>query len=55
MGVKQKCHKVRYHDRIGALIALASTQYAPRSKREEVRVYRCPKCKGWHLTSKPRR
>ena len=23
------------------------------SKREESRVYRCPMCFGWHLTSQP--
>lgn len=23
--------------------------------RREIRVYHCPLCKGWHLTSKPER
>lgn len=46
------CAKTRYRDRIGALIALASTQRAQSSKRAESSVYRCPNCKGWHLTSR---
>lgn len=52
-----KCAKVRYRDEIGAKIALASTRAASDrkaeagEKRRENRVYRCPKCKGYHLTS----
>lgn len=47
-----KCRKIRYRDRLGALMALASTQRARSSGREERRAYRCPDCKGWHLTSR---
>ena len=46
-----RCCKILYSDRVDALIALLSTQRARGSKREECRVYACPKCCGWHLTS----
>jgi hypothetical protein len=48
------CHsrKVRYRDKLGALIALSSTQSNGKARRDEVRVYRCPDCRGWHLTSR---
>lgn len=45
------CSKVRYRDRIAALLALASTGRSDKAKRQERRAYRCPDCKGWHLTS----
>jgi hypothetical protein len=54
-----KCTKSRYLDRIAALMARASAQrkqehpnYAVARKRQEIRVYCCPECKGWHLTSR---
>lgn len=40
--------KIRYRDRLGAQIALAGTR---RKDRSEARAYRCPDCRGWHLTS----
>lgn len=51
----RECTKHRYRDKLGAEIALSSTN-AKRSKgnRNECRIYRCPRCKGWHLTSSPR-
>ena len=53
MTAKQRCRKLRHRDRIGALFALARTQRQDRSYRlkSERRAYRCPDCKGWHLTS----
>jgi hypothetical protein len=58
VSIPAKCTKRRYPDRIAALMALASAQrrqehpsYAVAGKRRETRVYRCPNCKGWHLTS----
>lgn len=51
------CTKRRYRDRIAALLALASTQSttgATRRAKDERRIYRCPDCKGWHLTSRGR-
>jgi Transcription factor zinc-finger len=51
MTLSGNCGKVRYRDRLGALIALSSTQRSVKARRDGVRVYRCPKCHGWHLTS----
>lgn len=51
------CRKVRYRDRIAALLAMSNTQRVDGSHRPkiETRAYRCPHCFGWHLTSqKPR-
>jgi hypothetical protein len=47
--------KVRYRDRLSAQIALADTSRRHASKREEARVYSCSMCRGWHLTSAPKR
>lgn len=53
---KKRCEasgKSRYLNRTEAMIALASTDYAAakgNNKRDEVRVYRCPDCRSWHLT-----
>jgi hypothetical protein len=44
--------KLRYGDRVGALLALAQSASSSKAKRNEVRAYRCPRCDGWHLTSK---
>lgn len=47
--------KLRYRDRVGALLALAKAQHADKAHRPktEARAYRCPSCYGWHLTSRP--
>ena len=53
----RKCTKRRYRDRIAALLALESTgrkRHTGRPK-DERRVYHCPDCRGWHLTSEKRR
>ena len=50
-----RCPKIRYPDHIAAKIAIASTQRSPGSQREEQRAYRCGRCHGWHLTSRPKR
>lgn len=49
------CAKRRYRSEIDAMIALSSAgnSHDGRGKTER-RAYRCPKCKGWHLTSKAR-
>lgn len=45
------CRKVRYRNELDARVALALMP--DKVKRREVRAYRCPDCKRWHLTSKP--
>lgn len=49
----QRCPsgKVRFRDHLSAV--QAATNIAVVSTRETVpvRAYRCPHCKGWHLTS----
>lgn len=44
--------KVRFRDRIGALMALNGRGRGDhRRDKTEARAYRCPDCHGWHLTS----
>lgn len=49
-----RCMKLRYRDRIAALLALAKVQHQDKAARAklEQRAYRCPSCGGWHLTSR---
>lgn len=47
------CRKVRYRDRVGALTALAKLERQDKPDHTEQRPYRCPTCRGWHLTSLP--
>lgn len=50
--------KIRYHDERTARAELVSTviaRNAGKVKRHETRVYECPLCEGWHLTSRPER
>lgn len=48
--------KRRYRDDLAARIALAGIRHRNHAPhRQEQRAYRCPKCRGWHLTSQPRR
>jgi hypothetical protein len=50
------CSKIRYRDRVAALLALASTaRNEQRREKNEKRAYRCDRCRGWHLTSQERR
>lgn len=55
----RKCRtgKIRYSDRISALLALstARTQDDPSRPKIEARAYKCPSCYGWHLTSRAAR
>jgi hypothetical protein len=44
--------KIRYRNELDAKIALWSTS---RRDRDECRYYRCPRCGGFHLTSKGKR
>jgi hypothetical protein len=47
------CRKRRYRDEVAAKLVLATIQRKGNSARDktEARAYRCPSCKGWHLTS----
>ena len=51
---KCRTRKIRYSDRIAALLALstAQTQDDPTRPKVEARAYKCPSCHGWHLTSR---
>jgi hypothetical protein len=51
------CRKLRYRDQVAALIALSRAEVKAKrnshiaKQRRENRVYECPRCRGWHLTS----
>ncbi len=45
------CGKVRYPDKIAARLALAMLHRQDKEGHHETRAYRCPLCRGWHLTS----
>lgn len=48
-----RSRKKRYHDEIAAKIALAKARrMSGSSTRDERKIYRCPWCRGWHLTKK---
>jgi hypothetical protein len=52
VGAKTACErKVRHSTEAKALIAAA--RCAGRRSAKGLRVYRCPDCKGWHITHKP--
>ncbi|MFC8273788.1 hypothetical protein ACFUJR_14945 [Streptomyces sp. NPDC057271] len=44
--------KARYRDELAAKLALARIDVG-HGNRHECRAYRCPACRGWHLTSRP--
>ncbi len=50
--------KVAYPDQISAMVGLSNIQYHIRMhphhafRKYPVRVYHCPECHHWHLTSK---
>ena len=44
--------KVVYRDRAAALSALAKIERQDKEGHAEHRVYRCPHCRKWHLTSR---
>lgn len=54
---KGGCRKIRYRDRLEALIALSGVggNRHTRRTKDEIRAYECPRCKGWHLTSQTSR
>lgn len=44
--------KFRHRDEIAAKVALSRVERGAGTRREQ-RAYRCPCCRGWHLTSRP--
>ena len=46
------CNKIKYKDKISAMLALASCKHSRKGKRQEHRIYYCSVCKCYHLTSK---
>jgi hypothetical protein len=46
--------KRRYRDKVAALLAMAEAQRKDGARRAKMerRAYRCPKCRGWHLTAR---
>jgi hypothetical protein len=50
--------KVRYADERAArveLVGLVISRNRGDARRHERRVYQCPRCFGWHTTSKPKK
>ena len=46
--------KVRYSDRIAAMLAIVDQQDKDERKGERpIRCYHCTTCRGWHITSMP--
>ena len=50
----EKCNKRKYKDKLEAMFALSQTKRVGNfnPKRNECRIYYCPLCKSYHLTSK---
>lgn len=56
MTAKRCPDKVRYRDRIAALMALGKVRRKDATRETvERRAYHCPHCRGWHLTSQQKR
>ena len=47
-----KCSKIKYKDKISAMMALASCKHSTKGCREETRIYYCNYYNAYHLTSK---
>lgn len=50
MSITKKCNKVKYKDKLSAMIALASCLSLHNKKRMETRYYWCKECNAYHLT-----
>ena len=50
--MNKKCSKIKYKDKIAAMLALDSCKNSKAGKRQERRIYYCNICKCYHLTSK---
>jgi hypothetical protein len=49
---RKSCGKTRYRDEIAAKLTLAQIRRKDRPTARERRIYRCPDCRGFHITSK---
>jgi hypothetical protein len=49
------CGKRRFRDRVSAVLDMQRIQRKHDADRDKVpcRVYECPRCKGFHMTSQP--
>lgn len=47
------CKKRRYTQDIDAMLALTDLMHHSQCAKVPCRIYRCPHCLGWHLTSRP--
>lgn len=57
MSPRLRCAKRRYPNRRAAEAALAGIALKAamgKDTRRETRIYECPRCEGWHTTSRPR-
>jgi hypothetical protein len=54
---RQECGKRGYRDKVEAVTALhlAQNQHGGNGLTTEERVYECPLCRWWHLTSQKQR
>lgn len=50
--IKIKCNKIKYKNKIRAMLALEQCKNSKKGKRQEHRIYYCSVCKCYHLTSK---
>lgn len=56
--VARGCHKMGYPTEYAARVELVGTVVSRnkgKNQRHECRVYECPTCGNWHLTSQPYR
>lgn len=51
MLIKKICKKIKYRDKIAAMLALAQCRNSIKGKRQERKIYFCPECRKYHLTS----
>ena len=55
VSVSKTCGKIRYDDKIAAMLALAQCKHAKKGRRRETRIYWCPICGGYHLTKQEKK
>ena len=53
MAVETKCDKVSYTKK-GAQTVLNQLRGKKELHRQPERIYQCPECNYWHITSKPK-